>query len=208
MKKVDFTRYDSIAIWSTPKSTDNLDSNREKLFKESYKEKYFEESWMNDINLDRVIVGQNPGKEGNKIDDNSLLAFHWNKNSNDYRLAAALYGTSFWGAFMTDLNSEFNSHSDQVDADVSDVEDLLDKMDKLKINKDAKILSIGGKSFHAFKKYNKEKYGIIMHNDNYDPIEVEGHKVIYIPHYSGSNNGSGANDWNTENVHRTIKKYN
>lgn len=206
MNKNDFTRYDSIAIWNTPKNIDNLDNtNREKQFGESYKEKHFEDSWINDINLNRVIVGQNPGKEGKKITNNSLLAFHWNKKSNDYRLAAALYGTDFWGAFMTDLNSEFNSHSNQVNADVSDVENFLDKLEKLHINKNATILSIGGNAFHAFKKYNKEKYGIVMHTDKYEPINVEGHKIVYIPHYSGSNNGSGANDWNPKNVHEKIK---
>lgn len=44
----------------------------------------------------------------------NFLNFHGQKKSLDYRLAAAIYGTPLWGAFMTDLVAINESKSDNV----------------------------------------------------------------------------------------------
>lgn len=182
---VNFNRPDSWAIWEVPSIdlTDKTAKEREVLFGEAYVSNRFP---INELphNLDGVLkqvkyvlVGLNPGDAGvTMTDDNQpFLNFHGQKKSMDYRLAAALYGTSMWGSFMTDLVHIDESDSHKVTGSQSDVMALEEHLDELGIPKTAVLVAMGGKSYKSLVTYAKRQ-------------------VFTIPHYSGANGHWKAED--------------
>ncbi|MCL0319218.1 uracil-DNA glycosylase family protein [Apilactobacillus xinyiensis] len=185
-----FTKFDSIAIWDTPNNCHNYadltPNQQDELFKTVFQAKVFNEEWLKNIRYDRVIIGQNPGNDGKDIHSNSLLSFHFSAKSNDHRLAATIYQTSFWGGLMTDLTPEFESNSELVNTDSKDVDSTLHHLKHdLHMQDDAVILCLGTKAYDAFKTYRKELSGTYKKQE---PVIIGKHLVLKVPHYSGSNN--------------------
>lgn len=128
-----------------------------------------------------VLVGLNPGNTGVTIEkDQMFLNFHGKKKSMDYRLAAALYGTDMWGAFMTDLVHVNESDSNKVVASKEDVAKLEQHLDDLTIPKAAVLVGLGAatSSFLA---------------------EHAERRVEKIPHYFGANGHWNATKNTTNN---------
>jgi len=184
-----FNTVDSWAIWDTPTESlaDKSDSEREKLFGASYQPESFPKNALSDDIAEQlkqvkyVLVGLNPGNAAVKQDPNTnFLNFHGAKKSMDYRLAAALYNTDMWGAFMTDLTPVIESDSTKVNPNQSDVDALEAHLDELNIPKDATIVALGGASYEALSAHAKRN-------------------VVTIPHYSGANG-----HWKAENTHAKI----
>ncbi|GLB46346.1 hypothetical protein WR164_03250 [Philodulcilactobacillus myokoensis] len=225
LTKNDFTNFDSVAIWEPQNSVNNFDNlndeEKVKCFKTKNTVKKLDGSsiktMIHGMKKDRIIVGKNPGDKGKDIDNHTLLAFHIQGKSNDASLAAALYNTNFWGAFMTDLNHEYNSNSSNVKAKILDVEHLFDRLKQLNIttnnNDDIKFIAIGNDAFNTFKDYFNE---LKNHNHNnkinvisdrqFEFNDNNNHYLITrIPDYSGNNQGPRENDWNLTKVNKIIK---
>ncbi len=135
--------------------------------------------------LKYVLVGMNPGNAIAEHPQEPFLNFHGSKNSADYRLAAAVYGTKLWGSLMTDLSQQIQSDSTKVRIDANDVQALEHHLDALGVAQDAVLVALGQTTFNNLNKFAQRK-------------------VLYIPHYSNSNNGSGDNRWDAKRVHSRI----
>ncbi|WP_334330473.1 uracil-DNA glycosylase family protein [Companilactobacillus sp. HBUAS59699] len=188
-QELPFNTVDSWAIWNKPETSLNNKSaaEREKLFGESYQPESFPEDALTDNiaeklqNTEYVLVGLNPGNAAVKQDPKTnFLNFHGAKKSMDYRLAAALYDTKMWGAFMTDLTPVIESDSTKVKPSQKDVNNLESHLDELNIPATATIVALGNASNEALAKYAKRN-------------------VVTIPHYSGANG-----HWNAETVHEKV----
>lgn len=188
-KSLPFNTVDSWAIWNTPSESlaNKSDAEREKLFGASYQPETFPaDALTGDIaeqlqQVKYVLVGLNPGNAAVKQDPNTnFLNFHGAKKSMDYRLAAALYNTDMWGAFMTDLTPVIESDSRKVNPSQEDVANLEKHLDELNIPATATIVAVGNASNKALAEYAKRN-------------------VVTIPHYSGANG-----HWNAEKVHAKI----
>jgi len=184
-----FNTLDSWALWNVPTEslTDKSDRDREILFGESYQPDSFPNDSLTGDIADRlkqvkyVLVGLNPGNAAIEQNPNALfLNFHGAKKSRDSRLAAALYGTKMWGAFMTDLTSTIESDSSEVSPKQSGVDALENHLDELGIPKSAVLVALGGKADKPLSRYAKRG-------------------VVTIPHYSGANTS-----WKAEAVHAKI----
>lgn len=186
-----FNAYDSWAIWETPKNLKEglTDEERQKMFGEAYIPKHFPIDQL-PKNLDDhlkaveyVIVGLNPGNEGASLVEESeaFLNFHGLKKSLDYRLAAALYGTKLWGAFMTDLIHVVESDSSKVSTDSEDVAYLEAHLDELGISENAVLVALGGKTEKAL-------------------TGKACRKVVSLPHYSGANG-----HWRAEKTRQKVE---
>lgn len=177
-KEIEFTPYDSWALWEVPSevATAKNDEERQYLFGKSYQAKSFptdllpEELTEHLSQVRYVLVGLNPGNEGDSLVNaqSKFLNFHGLKKSLDYRLAAAIYGTDLWGAFMTDLVPIVESDSRKVQTTQTDVNVLEDHLDRLGIPQTAMLIALGGKSYQAL-------------------IGKTNRQVQSIPHYSGAN---------------------
>jgi len=180
MTNLKFNSTDSFAYWDAPSEnlTGKSPKEREDLFKDSYKEEHFPTELLPDdleAHLKQtkyVLVGMNPGNAAVDQPKEDLFAnFHGKKASADYRMAAATYGTELWGTFMTDLSHIIESDSTKVDMDQNDVIALEKHLTELGIPADATLIAMGKtQPFTELKKYST-------------------HPVVYIYHYSNSNNG-------------------
>lgn len=178
MTTTKFNKCDSWAFWNIPDEIENATDERaaEILFKDAYQSHYFPTNQLptelskklKDVKY--VLVGLNPGDAGVSLGENDTLFmnFHGASVSRDWRLAAALYGTDMWGAFMTDLVHISESDSSKVSANLTDVQYLEKHLDDLGISKNAVLIAMGGKAFDAIKK-------------------TAQRPVRKLPHYSGSN---------------------
>lgn len=168
-------KHDSFALWNVP--NENLsqmsDKEREACFRENYMSEHFPVELLNENikntleNMKYVLIGLNPGNEG-VSSNQEFLNFHGKKKSCDYRLAAALYDTEMWGAFMTDLVHDVESDSNQVMTDSDDVKALEIHLDSVGIPKEALLVALGNTSYQVLSKHATRK-------------------VVKLPHYSGVN---------------------
>ncbi|MEE6724927.1 hypothetical protein RAO22_01605 [Pediococcus acidilactici] len=142
MKKLPFNTLDSWAFWDIPPSNiDQLDDEeRQTQFGEIYKANHFPKEQLPEnlvqalSQVKFVLVGLNPGNAGVTLDEQQdFLNFHGQKKSPDYRLAAAVYGTPLWGAFMTDLVAIDESNSENVVSGETEVKALEAHLDQLGI---------------------------------------------------------------------------
>lgn len=188
-KELPFNTVDSWAIWNTPETSlaGKDAAETEKIFGEAYQPETFPNDALNDNivetlkNVNYVLVGLNPGNAAVKQDPNTnFLNFHGAKKSMDYRLAAALYNTKMWGAFMTDLTPVIESDSKKVKPSQSDVANLEHHLDELNIPQTATIVALGNATNDVLSEYAKRN-------------------VVTIPHYSGANG-----HWNAETVHEKV----
>lgn len=183
-----YNTHDSWALWEVP--TESLsqksDQERQVLFGACYKENVFPIDALSDFKLSDVkyvLVGLNPGNEGVHTENgHQFLNFHGKKKSMDYRLAAALYGTELWGAFMTDLVHVNESDSNKVAASKEDVLRLEKHLDELQIPESAVLVGIGAATSSYLEKYAQRR-------------------VEKIPHYSGANG-----HWNATKTRQAIQK--
>lgn len=192
IEKIPFNTHDSWAIWNVPAEdlSNKTDQERQEVFRSNYIEDDFPMAQL-PIELENhlktvkyVLVGLNPGNAGVTIEDNkAFLNFHGKKKSLDYRLAAALYGTEVWGAFMTDLVHVDESDSRKVEGNQADVDRLEQHLDELGISTDAVLIALGGKTHKIL--------------DN----AVTKRRVTTIPHYSGANG-----HWSAEKTHQLVKE--
>ncbi|BDZ31361.1 hypothetical protein RA086_09090 [Lactiplantibacillus sp. WILCCON 0030] len=188
MTNLPFTTEDSWALWTVPTDslTDKSDEARQKLFGEVYVPESFPTTLL-PANLETalkqvkyVLVGMNPGNAGTEHPNGDFLNFHGRKQSSDYRLAAAVYGTAAWGAFMTDLASINESDSTQVTFTEKDVTKLEAHLDELGIPADATLIAMGAKTAQPLTQYAQRD-------------------VIQIPHYSRANG-----HWDAAKVHAQL----
>lgn len=161
-----------------------------------------EEKLCSELNPNFVFVGLNKSKrpDENLKDENSNARIPWknfhsgNSRSHSYKLRYALKGTTFWGAYMTDLLK---------DVEKTDSKKVVSrfKKDKAALEKQIKdfereISHLGGKPVlvalgKAVGKFLK-------------PLELEGKYVVKeLPHYSSRINKE---EYRAE-VSKTIGKY-
>lgn len=187
---IPFNTHDSWAIWETPKESllDKSDQERQDLFRDNYQPDTFPiELLPKDLKpqlseVKYVLLGLNPGNAGVSTENAQMyLNFHGKKKSLDYRLAAAVYGTELWGAFMTDLVHVNESNSDKVAVCQKDIERLEQHLDALNIPNDAILVAMGGKAQKALKGYKKRI-------------------VEPIPHYAGTNTR-----WKADKVRQIVE---
>lgn len=188
-KNTQFNLHDSWAIWHAPKTdlTNATPEERQLAFGESYQPEMFpSDALPNDLDellsqTKYVLIGLNPGNEGvSQENDATFLNFHGKKKSLDYRLAAALYGTEMWGAFMTDLVHVNESNSSDVSVNDHDVSVLEKHLDELSIPQSAVLVAMGTKSYDALQ-------------------GKTSRRVVKLPHYSGANG-----HWKAEKTRQII----
>lgn len=211
----EFTKSNSMAVWrkkddkfSEGLKIDSLEKQDINFIKNYFKEDYYDENnnhmyfdtdWISQLNSKRVVVRAMPNKleYGANVPKDTLFSFHWVKNNHDYRLAAALYGTSFWGGFITNLSNKIGTNKQ---LDQQDVKNLFNRIDP-----DARIIALGTKTFNEFAKYAGEsKYTGSLHHQKPSSFYADKHVITYIPDYSDNNGGTETNDWNTKKAHDRI----
>ncbi|MBW4796709.1 hypothetical protein FG876_01330 [Pediococcus acidilactici] len=111
-----------------------------------------------------------------------FLNFHGQKKSLDYRLAAAIYGTPLWGAFMTDLVAINESKSDNVVSGEAEVKALESHLDQLGVSSQAVLVGLGDKTATTLRQFAQR------------PVEK-------LPHYSGANG-----HWKAANTRQAVLK--
>lgn len=145
-----------------------------------------EEKLCSELNPNFVFVGLNkskrPKKKGSSEDENSNTKNPWknfhsgNSRSHSYKLRYALKGTTFWGAYMTDLFKEVE------ETDSKNVVSIF-KKDKAALEKQMKdfareISHLGGKPVL-----------VALGNATYDflmPLKDKYPAIEKLPHYSYS----------------------
>lgn len=189
MKKLPFNTLDSWAFWDIPSSNiDQLDDEeRQTQFGEIYKANHFPKEQLPEnlvqalSQVKFVLVGLNPGNAGVTLDEQQdFLNFHGQKKSLDYRLAAAVYGTPLWGAFMTDLVAIDESNSENVVSGEAEVKALEAHLDQLGIPEQAVLVGLGTKAATTLQQFAQ-------------------HPVEKLPHYSGANG-----HWNAANTRQAV----
>ncbi|MCH4124150.1 MAG: hypothetical protein LKH74_11655 [Levilactobacillus sp.] len=178
MQKLPFSLLDSWAFWSTPDATTVAGQDPQTVearFGEVYQPNYFPTSALSKdlaqqlATTKYVIVGLNRGNaEVDRDPQAPFLSFHGPKRSMDYRLAAALYDTEMWGAFMTDLDATINSDSTAVQPGKAQVEALEQHLADLGIPQTAKLIALGNVVFDTLSK-------------------SATRRVFKLSHYSGAN---------------------
>lgn len=188
MTKLPFTAEDSWALWDLPNESidDKTDQEREALIANNYQPETFPMALLPDNleealkNVKYVLVGMNPGNAADAHPtDGDFLNFHGQKKSADARLAAAVYGTAVWGAFMTDLTSTIESDSTQIEFTETNVTQLENHLDELGIPNDATLIAMGRKVAVALDRFAKRP-------------------VAQMPHYSRANAHWNASDAHTQ----------
>ena len=206
---------ESYAVCFVPEDIEELksiDEIQEKISKE-YKVGHFPKNAV--MNKNYVIAGMNPGDSIDSHDKSEkYLNFHGIKKSGTDRLAAALWDTDFWGAYMTDVSREISSKSSKVKISNDTINDFFDRLSEADVTPNAPIITLGKAAFNGLTK--KPKKGI---DETYNKIDeyhfiVRGHDVYYIPHYSNGNNAPKDKKkwtektphvrWDTETVHKKI----
>ena len=191
MQDLTFNTLDSWALWDIPTSDiDQLDDEeRQTRFGEVYQPNHFpKEQLTSDLEqalskVKFVLVGLNPGNAGVTIDKKQdFLNFHGQKKSLDYRLAAAVYGTPLWGAFMTDLVAINESKSDNVVSGEAEVKALESHLDQLGVSSRAVLVGLGDKTAATLRQFAQR------------PVEK-------LPHYSGANG-----HWKAANTRQAVLK--
>lgn len=184
---------DSFAYWNVPEIdlSNHSIKEREDYFHRAYNLGFpskYKELLTNAYEVKYVFVGINRGSAGTT---GELGNFHGAIKSRDFRLAAAAYNTAVWGAFMTDLSDEVNSHSSDVTVTKYHVKKLIEHLRELDIPNTVTLIAIGKQAYNALKA-NKE----LIHGN-----------IEHIPHYSGCNRPNGKpGHWDTEKVHQLLQQ--
>lgn len=197
MTTLPFTKVDSFAFWRVPADADQVQDNqaREALFKDHYLPNDFPTDQLPaDLTaylaqMSYVLVGMNPGNGLADQPDQSFTNFHGARKSQDYKLAAALYGTALWGAFMTDLSETVDSNPQHVAFNQQVVTDLESHLDALGIPANATLIAVGQGAHYK----NLVKFA-------HRPVKT-------IPHYSPSNNGHWTADNSRQKVLAAINQH-
>ncbi|URZ86883.1 hypothetical protein [Floricoccus penangensis] len=192
---------ESYAVWTLPENVEQLIEEKNfntltKEFANVYKTADVPaEEIEKEKRHDFVIVGMNPGDTIDTHDKNvKYLNFHGIKNSGTYRLAAAIYDTELWGAYMTDLSRKISSKGSEIEITDEDVDDFLERIEIANIDSDATIIALGISTYEAFENYKEsKKENGVRHS------QIGKHHIYYLPHYSMSNG-----HWNTEKVHNRV----
>lgn len=191
MQNLPFNTLDSWALWDEPAGDISQldDETRQNQFGEAYQPNHFPKeqlpadlaSALSEVKF--VLVGLNPGSAGVTLDEQQeFLNFHGQKKSLDYRLAAAVYGTPLWGAFMTDLVAIDESNSENVVSGEAEVQALEDHLDQLGIPAEAVLVGLGTKAATTLRQFAQR------------PVEK-------LPHYSGANG-----HWKAANTRQAVLK--
>ena len=158
----------SWAIWEMPKKGEGVKSNVGSM-------SIFNQPDIHErLNSDYVFVGLNGARH------DSSNVFYWrnfhstdNKRQQDYKLRYALYGTKYWGSYMTDAikclkETDSSKVRLAIDEEIVHDETLRGKLDAL--GGDTVLVGMGIKSYAFLKRHfgGTRKFVQIMHYSYYN----------------------------------------
>lgn len=119
---------------------------------------------LEQLNGDYVFVGLNQSKQESCVASALWRNFHSidNKRQQDYKLRYALYGTKYWGAYMTDAIKnlvETDSSKVQLTKVEGQIQSLRKELNALGGN--PVLVGMGGKAFNFLNRYLGKDYSVV-----------------------------------------------